>query len=114
MGMDLRPVIEKWGPSYRYLLGHEEMTDLLGEIADRAGIEHQSADYADLKRVWIADGTKFLDFLAGGREAMLRAKAQGRDFYDLSDHEIEVVDELAGMVEQWRAWVDLDDGASRI
>lgn len=53
------------------------MVDLLGEIADRADIEHQAADYADLERVWIANGGKFLDFLAGGREAMFRAKAEG-------------------------------------
>lgn len=114
MGLDLRPVIEKWGPHYSYQLGHEEMVELLAEIAGRADTACITESYGDLERVWIEDGKRFLDLLAGGKEAMLDAKAKGLDAYDLTDAELEIVNELAGLVEQWRAWIDADDGALRI
>jgi hypothetical protein len=114
MSMHLRPVVEKWGPSCGFLLGHEEMVELLREIATRAGIDtHSQNEYGDLEVVWIQNGRKFLDFLGGGRKAMLDAKADGLDIYDLTDDEPECVEHLAGMVDQWRAILG-EDGSLRI
>jgi hypothetical protein len=69
--LSLRPVVEKRGPSLGFLLSHEEMMDLMGEIATRAGIEnHCQHEYGDLGVVWIQDGRRFLDFIGGGPPAI--------------------------------------------
>jgi hypothetical protein len=36
MSLSLRPVIEKWGESYSYCLAHDEVVNLLCEVAARA------------------------------------------------------------------------------
>jgi hypothetical protein len=110
----IRPVVEKWGPSYSCLLEHEETIDLLREIATRATTEnHRQTEYGDLEVVWIQDGRKFLDFLSGGREAMLEAKANGLDIYDLTDEELACVEQLAGLTATWRDSLG-EDGSLRI
>ena len=57
MSLSLRPVVEKWRPSYGFLLGHEEMVDLLRQIAALAGIDsHCQHGYAQLQNQY-HDGT---------------------------------------------------------
>lgn len=70
-------------------------------------------EYGDLEVVWIQDGRRFLDFLSGGRVAMLEAKTNGPDIYDLTAEGIECVEQMAGMVDQWRAMLG-GDGSLRI
>jgi hypothetical protein len=114
MSLSLRPVVEKWGPSCGFLLGHEEMVDLLRQIAALAGIDsHCQHEYGDLEVVWIHEGQKFLDLLRGGRQALLEAKEHTVDASDMTDEEIECVEQMAGMVDQWQEMIG-DDGSLRI
>ena len=52
----------------------------------------------------------FLDFLSEGREALFKAKEEGRDIYDPTDDEIEAVDEMARISSALRRSIDPDDG----
>lgn len=115
MSLCLRPVIEQWGESYDYSIDHDEVVNLLREIAARAdaGLTWQH-DYGDLTVVAIEEGARFLDFLCGGREALFEAKQQGEDNCDLTAGEIEAVDQMANLVTAWRQSLDPDDGFLRI
>ena len=115
MSLCLRPVIERWGESYDYSVEHDEVVNLLCEIAARADAGRTCQhDYGDLTVVAIEEGVRFLDFLIGGREALFEAKQQGKDNYDLTDDEIEAVDQMANLVTAWRQSLDPDDGFLRI
>jgi len=114
MSLSLRPVVEMWGEFLNFSIRHEEMVDLLGEISDRAESEHLRSDYNDIEVVWIEKGQAFLDLLRGGREAILQAKAKGKDYLDLTDADLVAVDEMAEMVPRWEDSIDPNDGALRI
>jgi hypothetical protein len=47
------------------------------------------------------------------REALLEAKEHTVDASDMTDEEIECVEQMAGMVDQWREMIG-DDGSLRI
>jgi hypothetical protein len=109
MSLCLRPVIEKWGESYTYSISHDEVVNLLHGLATRADAgETSQREYGDLTVVGIEDGGRFLDFLSAG------AKGDGRDNNDLTDNEIEAVEQMACMASAWRQSIDPDDGFLRI
>jgi hypothetical protein len=54
-----------------------------------------------------------LDLLRGGRQALLEAKEHTVDASDMTDEEIECVEQMAGMVDQWQEMIG-DDGSLRI
>jgi hypothetical protein len=115
MSVVLRPVVEQWGESYTYSLNQDEMLDLIEEVAARAEAGQTiRTEYGDLVVMYIQEGRKFLDLLAGGREAMLRAKAEGKDNYDLYDRELNTIDELATLTPAWQRSVCPRDGSLRI
>jgi hypothetical protein len=115
MSLCLRPVIEHWGESYYYSIEHDEVVNLLREIAALAAAGRTwQHDYGDLTVVAIEEGARFLDFLLKGREALFEAKQRGNDNYDLTDDEIEAVEEMANLVMAWRQSLDPDDGFLRI
>jgi hypothetical protein len=115
MSVCLRPVIETWGESYTYSIARDEIVNLLREVAARADAgETWEREYGDVAVVVIANGSQFIDFLADGREALFKANEEGRDNYDLTDAEIEAVDEMAELASAWRQSIDPDDGFLRI
>jgi hypothetical protein len=115
MSRCLRPVIENWGEPYTYSLTREEVENLLCEIAARADAgETWQREYGDLTVVGIEKGGRFLDFLSEGQQAMYEAKEEGRDNYDLTDDEIEGVEQMASMASAWRQSIDPDAGFLRI
>jgi len=103
MSLCLRPVIEKWGEPYTYSLTHEEVENLLCEIAARANAgETWQREYGDLTVVGIEKGGRFLDFLSAGQHAIYKARKEGRANYDLTDGEIQAVEQMASMASAWR------------
>ena len=104
----------KWGESYSYYLAHDEVVNLLCEVAARADAgESWQREYGDATVVGIEKGGRFLDFLSQGQHSMYRARKEGRANYDLTDNEIEAVEEMAGMASAWRQSIDPDDGSLR-
>jgi hypothetical protein len=115
MSLCLRPVIEKWGEPYTHSLAHDEVVNLLCEIAARADAgETWRREYGDLTVVGIADGGRFLAFMSEGQHAMYKARKEGKANYDLTDNEIEAVEQIVRMVSAWRQSIDPDDGFLRI
>jgi hypothetical protein len=49
-----------------------------------------------------------------GQQAMYKAREEGRDSYDLTNDEIEAVEQMASMASAWRQSIDPDDGFLRI
>jgi len=115
MSRCLRPVIEKWGEPYTYSLTCEEVVNLLCEVAARADAGGTwQREYGDLTVVGIEKAGRFLDFLSAGLQALYKAKEEGRDNYDLTDDEIQAVEQMASMASAWRQSIDPDDGFLRI
>jgi hypothetical protein len=56
----LRPVIEKWGEPYTYSIAHDEIVNLLCEVAARADAG-EAREYGDLT---VVESKRFLVFLA--------------------------------------------------
>lgn len=111
MSVCLRPVIEQWGESYTYSIPHEDLINLIHELAARADAGDMRVDeYGDKTAVAITNGRKFLEFLSGGRAAVLAAKPEAKDTHDLTDAELAEVDQMAEMVPAWRASLDTEDG----
>jgi hypothetical protein len=111
----LRPVIEKWGEPHTYSIAHDEIVNLLCEVAARADAgETRQHEYGDLTVVVIENGDRFLAFLAEGQQSLYKAKEEGRDNLDLTEDEIGVVDQMATMAPAWRQSIDPEDGFLRI
>ena len=72
-----------------------------------------SANTAMLRLVGIEKGGRFLDFLSQGQHSMYGARKEGRAKYDLTDNEIEAVEQMAGMASAWRQSIDPDAGFLR-
>jgi hypothetical protein len=112
MSLDFRPVTEVWGEVESCSLQRDEFMDLMEEIALRAQIRSQRHQYADVTVIWVDDGQKFIDLIAGGREALLDAKQEGN--YDLYPSELEYIDKLSGNMAAWRPVIDRTDGSLRL
>jgi len=114
MSFQLKPVVDKLGPSCGFLLAHEEMVDLLRYLAVWAGIDsHCQHEYGDLEVVCVQEGRRFLDLLRGGPQGSLKARDHIGDVSDLTDDEIECVEHMASIVDQWQEMIG-DDGTLRI
>ena len=76
--------------------------------------ETRQQEYGDLTVIVIENGNRFLAFLAEGQPALYKAKEEVRDNHDLTDDEIEAVDQMSRMAPAWRQSVDPDDGYLQI
>jgi hypothetical protein len=133
MSLSIRPVDEKWGKEFSHNLDHSEIMALLQKIAAiaqtnthtylqisaRTCVQPPYGDCVPMEILYIVEGSQFLDTLSGGREEILKARQDLRhsveltkfqkaapEYYDLTDAESEIVDQLSKLVPAWRQSVD--------
>jgi hypothetical protein len=135
MDRSIRPVVEKWGEEFPHTLGPDEIVTLLRKVAMRANSDWQNSiainvltdvpgfgcSCGPVAVLFIDDGTKFLDALSGGSEEILKPtpppsdstadltlaeRAAGQTIIELTQAEMEVLDEMSKLVPAWRDSVD--------
>lgn len=102
MGMQFRPVVEKWGESITWSNRLEDHGDICGliELPCVVGaVESESGQepYGQFTAVWIFDGVAYLDWLEKRDWGKLT-----EDRFPLSDGERDLLDHMAECVPVWR------------
>jgi hypothetical protein len=96
MRCSIRPVVERRGVAHPYAIAHDKVLKLLREIAKRADAgETRCKEYGEVTVLIIERGGQFLDMLAAGRKAMLKARQDGLPPYRPTRAGMALLDQLS-------------------